>query len=55
MNINSLAKHHLDIQNDYNLQSSHITCFQKTKTKQAQKIVQYFDISKCKYILSNFN
>jgi exonuclease III len=40
----------LNIQNDCNLQSSHIFCFQETRTKHAQEITQYFDTSKYKYI-----
>jgi len=50
ININSLSRHHLNIQNDYNLQSSHILCFQETRIKDFEKISQYINLYKYKYI-----
>ena len=48
--INSLSKHYLNIQNDHNLQSSHILCFQETRIKCSQEIYMYINTSKYNYI-----
>jgi len=49
-NVNSLSKYQGDIQNDYNLQSSYILCFQETKVKLAQEISQFINTSKYSYM-----
>ena len=50
INIDFLSRHHLSIQNDHNLQSSHILCFQKTRIKYFEEVSQFINLIKYKYI-----
>ena len=56
INIHYLSQHHLNIQNDHNLQSSHIyiLCFHETRIKYFKEFSQFINLSKYKY-MHNFD
>jgi hypothetical protein len=43
-------KYHLNYKSDHSMQTSHISCFLKTKINQANKIWKYIDTSEYNYI-----